>query len=245
MPVCYYRYDNLALGLPALGVAYDDPSKKVVATYEQENVMHDLKIYREWFEKGYINQDAATLGELPTYQVCNIAQGWSQAAQTTWGPNMGVNATAVQWRDTIVSRGSVQGSINCISANSKHPEEALRFLNLVNSDTYVRDALYYGLEGDNFNYTADKKVERTDKQWFMAGYSQGTFFNVSLLADQETNQWDEVKELNEKAEASRLFQFLSIQQSLKMSWQTVQRFTTDIRVRLTQVQLIQKKLFRK
>ena len=115
-------YDNLALGLPALGVAYDDPSKKVVATYEQENVMHDLKIYREWFEKGYINQDAATLGELPTYQVCNIAQGWSQAAQTTWGPNMGVNATAVQWRDTIVSRGSVQGSINCISANSKNPE---------------------------------------------------------------------------------------------------------------------------
>ena len=52
------------------------------------------------------------------------------------------------------------------------------------------------------HYTADKKVERTDKQWFMAGYSQGTFFNVSLLADQETNQWDEVKELNEKAEAS-------------------------------------------
>lgn len=195
-------YDNLALGLPTLGVAYDDPSKKVVATYEQEDVMHDLKIYREWFEKGYINQDAATLGELPTYQVCNIAQGWSQAAQTTWGPNMGVNATAVQWRDTIVSRGSVQGSINCISANSKHPEEALRFLNLVNSDTYVRDALYYGLEGDNFNYTDDKKVERTDKQWSMAGYSQGTFFNVSLLADQETNQWDEVKELNEKAEAS-------------------------------------------
>ena len=169
--------------------------------------MHDLKIYREWFEKGYINQDAATLGELPTYQVCNIAQGWSQAAQTTWGPNMGVNATAVQWRDTIVSRGSVQGSINCISANSKHPEEALRFLNLVNSDTYVRDALYYGLEGDNFNYTADKKVERTDKQWFMAGYSQGTFFNVSLLADQETNQWDEVKELNEKATPSEMLGF--------------------------------------
>lgn len=115
---------------------------------------------------------------------------------------MGVNATAVQWRKTVVSRGSVQGSINCISANSKHPEEALKFLNLVNSDTYVRDALYYGLEGDNFNYTDDKKVEKTDKQWLMAGYSQGTFFNVSLLADQETNQWDEVKELNEKAEAS-------------------------------------------
>ena len=36
----------------------------------------------------------------------------------------------------------------------------------------------------------------------MAGYSQGTFFNVSLLADQETNQWDEVKALNEKAKAS-------------------------------------------
>ncbi len=196
------RYDDLALGLPTLGVAYNDDSMKVVSTFEQDDVMHDLKIYRDWFKKGYINQDAATLGELPIYMVNNIAQGWSQAAQTTWGPNMGVNAVAVQWRDTIVSRSSVQGSINCISANSKHPEEALKFLNLVNSDTYVRDALYYGLEGENFNYTEDNKVERTDLPWLMAGYSQGTFFNVSLLADQETNQWDEVKALNEKAKAS-------------------------------------------
>ena len=33
----------------------------------------------------------------------------------------------------------------------------------------------------------------------MAGYTQGTFFNVTLTDDVEENQWDEVKALNEQA----------------------------------------------
>ena len=41
----------------------------------------------------------------------------------------------------------------------------------------------------------------------MAGYTQGTFFNVTPTDDVEFNQWDEVKELNEKAEPSVLLGF--------------------------------------
>ena len=36
----------------------------------------------------------------------------------------------------------------------------------------------------------------------MAGYTQGTFFNVSLLDSETENQWDEVKALNEQAKPS-------------------------------------------
>lgn len=146
-------YDRMGTGMPAIGVRYDDRNRRVVAVFEQEDVMNDLKTLNQWYRSGLINQDAATLAEAPKYRACFVAQGWSSAAVTTWGPNMGKEAVAYQWGDTVASNDTVQGSLNCISSNCKAPDRALAFLQLVNTDSRVRDAFYYGLEGDNFIYT--------------------------------------------------------------------------------------------
>ena len=81
-----------------------------------------------------------------------------------------------------------------------------KLLELVNTATYLRDSLYYGLEGDNFEYV-DGKVKRLNTEWPMAGYTQGSFFTVSQLVEEEFNQWDEVKELNDNAKGSVLLGF--------------------------------------
>lgn len=206
-PVTQNYYDQLSLGLPALGVAYEDESRKVVNAFEQEEVMNDLKLLHKWYQEGLINSDAATLAEAPKYRPCYVAQGWSGAAITTWGPQMGVEAIAIQWGDTVLANDTVQGSINCISASSKHPDKALQLLELVNTDSYVRDALYYGLEGDDFDYTEDGKVEKHHEEWAMAGYTQGTFFNVTQKTTDDFNQWEEVQKLNENAIPSVMLGF--------------------------------------
>lgn len=197
-------YDGMGAGLMPVGVNFTDESRKVVSTLEQPEVMAGLKQLHQWYKDGIINSDAATLAEAPKYRKCFVAQGWSGAAITTWGPQMGVEAIAIQYGDTIVSNDSVQGSMNCISSSSKHPDKALQLLELVNTDPYVRDALYYGLEGENFKYTADGKIEKINEEWTMAGYTQGTFFNVSQLATADFNQWEEVQELNANATPSVL-----------------------------------------
>lgn len=193
-------YDSM--GLPALGVSYDSTDKKLVPVLEQKNVMDELKLLHKWYKAGYINPDAATLGEKPQYRAFGIEQGWSGAAKTVWGPNMGMDVVVSQLGGTALSNVTVGGSLNCINASCEHPEKALQFLELINTDSYVRDAFFYGLEGDDFDYTADKKVHRHKEEWSMAGYTQGTFFIVSQRDDAKFNQWDEVKELNAKAKAS-------------------------------------------
>jgi putative aldouronate transport system substrate-binding protein len=205
--VVYAVYDQMSSGLPAIGVRYDDESRKVVCTLEQEDILSQLDVIYDWYNEGIINADAPTLGELPSYRTFFTAQGWSKAAETTWGPNMGVEAVASQMGDTIVSNSTVRGSLNGIYSGSKYPEKCLEFLQLVNLDSKVRDAFYYGLEGENFNYTSDGKIEKINSDWNMAGYTQGTFFNVSQLADTDFNQWDEVKELNSNAVPSVLLGF--------------------------------------
>ena len=171
------NYDSM--GLPALGVKFTDSSKKLVPIFEQEDVMKELKLIHKWYKDGIINADAATLAEKPKYRPFSIEQGWSGAAKTVWGPNMGEEVVAVPWGDTLISNVTVGGSLNCISASCEHPDKALQFLELVNTDTYVRDSFFYGLEGD-----------------------EGSFFIVSPRDDVDFNQWDEVKELNAKAIAS-------------------------------------------
>lgn len=201
------EYDGMAAGLPAIGVHMEDKDMKVVAVLEQEDVMNSLKTLHSWFKEGYINQDASTHKEGDKYNVCNVAQGWPAAAKTVWGPNMGKEAQAVQFGDTWLSNETVQGSLNSISVNCEHPDKALALLNLVNTDSMVRDWLYYGAKGDNWDYTEDGRVHKNNSEWSMAGYTQGTFFNVTQLDDVDFNQWDEVKELNGKAKPSVLLGF--------------------------------------
>lgn len=201
------EYDQMNTGLPAVGVRYDDEEAKVVPVFAQDDVMANLSILHQWYGDGIINADAATQPEDHKYKACAVAQGWAGAAITTWGPNMGVEAVAYQWGDTIVSNETVRGSLNSISVNCAHPEKALAFLNLINTDSYVRDSFYYGLEGADWDYTEDGKIHRNSYDWTMAGYTQGTFFTTTPTDDVDFNQWDEVKVLNEQAKPSVLLGF--------------------------------------
>ena len=160
------------------------------------------------YQEGIINGDAPTADDSNKYAMFFAAQGWSGDAKTTWGPNSGItNCTAVQYGKTVVSNTTVRGSINGIYSGCKNPEKALALLNLINTDSKVRDWFYYGVEGTDFEYTDDNKVHRLGTDWIMAGYTQGTFFNVTQTDDVDFNQWDEVKELNENATPSEMIGF--------------------------------------
>jgi putative aldouronate transport system substrate-binding protein len=201
-------FDQLGAGLSALGVKYNDGTKTVVNPLEDEDILKNLDIVHQMYKEGIINGDAPTADDANKYRTFFTAQGWSGAAASTWGPNNGIeDCVAVQYGDTVVSNTSVRGSMNAIYSGCEHPDKALELLQLVNTDSKVRDWLYYGVEGENFNYTDDGKIEKLNSEWSMAGYTQGTFFNVSQLAETQVNQWDEVKELNANAKPSAMLGF--------------------------------------
>lgn len=201
-PFINIAYDTLGLGIPLVGINYDDPSLKVVSVLEQDDILEQYKIYHEWYTKGFINKDAATATEAASVAPYGMAQGWEGAA-AAWGAQRGCEVQVVQYGKTRMSRDTVQGSMNGISASSKHPEKALQLLQLANTDTTFRDMLGYGLEGENFTYSEDKKQVHVnnDKPWPVASYAQASFFTLTPKDDGGSN-WDEVKALNEAAVVS-------------------------------------------
>lgn len=200
-------YDQIGAGTQILGVRYDDEDARVCFTLEEPDIYSSLETLHEWYEKGIINPDAATLSEARVYNMWRVAQGWDSAGITSWGPQMGKEVEVQKIGDTILSNETVRGSLNMVSINTQYPERCLQLLDLVNSDTKLRDMFYYGEEGVNFEYTEDGKVHKINNDWEMAGYTQGTFFTVTQVDTDEYDQWSEIKALNEQAVSSVMLGF--------------------------------------
>lgn len=61
-----------------------------------------------------------------------------------------------------IDNSSVQGAMMAISANSAHPVECMKFLNLLNSDPTTITLLTYGVEGVHYNLNEAGEIEFTD-----------------------------------------------------------------------------------
>ncbi|OZB98894.1 ABC transporter substrate-binding protein [Paenibacillus sp. XY044] len=201
-------YDDLTLGFPPVGVKADDASRKVVSVLEQPDIMANLKLLHQWYQDGIINPDAPTKTEADKGRPFFAAQAFP-GAEISWQINDNVQKyDMVQHYGPIYTTSTIQGSLNAISANSKYKKEALKYLELVNTDPKLRNMLAFGeLDVDYKNVDGEKVIERTTDTWPLAAYTQGTFFNLAVTKGAPEDQWEQVKKLNEAASSSTILGF--------------------------------------
>ena len=198
------RYDNFGTGLAAIGVSYFDGTGKVVPVFEQEDVLEQLRLMHTWYNDGLINSDANTLDSFQGYCSVGVSQGWP-AARQGWGTGRGVEVVVSQFGETVLSNDTVQGSMACINNSSPNKEAALKLLELVNTDTKLRDMLGYGIEGVHFEYVEEDgitKVKRLNSDWTAASYTQGTTLIMSPEAGTIGDPREEIIAQNNNATAS-------------------------------------------
>lgn len=200
-------YDGLASGLQPIGVKLDDASRKVVCTLEQDDIKAGLDQLHAWYMDGIINPDANVMTEGTKGSCFGTAQGWPAAA-STWQTNEGVEKyDLTQVFGPVYTTESIQGSMNAVSVNSKYKKEALKVLELMNTDAKFRDMCAYGVEGNHFEYVSDGVVKRLRDDWTWPSYTQGTFFIMSITEDADPDAWGQVMKQNEAATPSTCLGF--------------------------------------
>ncbi|WP_018755504.1 ABC transporter substrate-binding protein [Paenibacillus terrigena] len=201
-------YDDLTLGFAPVGVKADDASRTVVSVLEQPDVMANLKLLHQWYQAGIINPDAPTKTENQKGRPFFAAQAFP-GAEVSWQINDAVQKyDMVQHYGPIYTTSTIQGSLNAISANSKYKKEALKYLELVNTDPKLRNMLAFGELGVDYkNVDGEKVIERTSDTWPLAAYTQGTFFNLAVTKGAPVDQWEQVKKLNDVATSSTILGF--------------------------------------
>ncbi|WP_179394157.1 ABC transporter substrate-binding protein [Lacticaseibacillus absianus] len=200
----------LGNGLP---FAIDSSGKntKVVNAYDTDEVQGILKTLHSYYLKGYIPQDAATA----TTQY-NLQDNTWFVRQETNGPfDYGATAlinsaggkkmTVKPITDPYKSTAQAQVAVWSISKTSKHKTEAMKVLNLLNTDKKLLNNIVWGIQGQQWNFTdeANGKIKTTSK--YQPGYFIGAWMmgNNKILYTQDSVTDAQVKERDESIAAAK------------------------------------------
>jgi len=204
-------YDCLLANFMPIGVRMDDRERRVVLTLEQPEIVEALRYFHSWFQDGIINPDANLIHEVPRGLMFIMAQAWPSVAPLFAAQEGIERFEPVRFFGPIYSTASIQGSMNAISVNSVHKEDALRLLQLVNTDSTLRDMLAYGIEGKHFTYVetdAGRAVRNINPNWSLTNYQQGNYFIITPQDTVPPSYWSEVRHQNEIAEQSVMMGFM-------------------------------------
>jgi ABC-type glycerol-3-phosphate transport system substrate-binding protein len=194
-----------------LMVQSQDQQLQVVDIFETEMAESVLQTLRQYYLAGYINMDAA-LKESSEFKAgekvfWNMASG-GPCSEVTWSNNRNYKVVAHQVGNAVITNESSQGAIMAVNAFSKHPEAAVAFLNLLNTDAEVRNLINYGIEGVHYTRDDDNRIVIAKNSGYSGvQYTQGNWFILDLTADDPIDKWEQYNDFNSKAVKSNLLGF--------------------------------------
>ena len=209
-----------------IGIEYGDDSLTVQNVFDTEKIQSTLDTMRKYYEAGYINKDAATASDDKSVKRFVTKGDGQPYAEGIWSKDLGYEVVATPIMDTQVTNASARGALTAINKNSEHPEKAMEFINLVNTDQYLRNLLNYGIEGVHWEkvdvpqeeldaaegkpYIYDCKVKldpEKSKDYSVPYWVQGGLFNTYVLDSEPIDKWATFKEFNDAAEEAPSFGF--------------------------------------
>jgi putative aldouronate transport system substrate-binding protein len=169
---------------PAFFVDYTADKMQVKSVIDPELVeinKQEIELYRDMYEKGLINADAATsTTNVGDYQ----KQGKIWVQGTVWKPGTDIemsNGVNNQYEyvshvveEPIVTTDLATGSMFAISRTSEDPERAMMVLNYLHTDPYIVNLIVHGIEGKHYKKVGDNRIEQIAD----SGYGSSALFWV-------------------------------------------------------------------
>jgi putative aldouronate transport system substrate-binding protein len=164
----------------------------IVSVVETDWAAAHMALMREWYEKGWIHPDAG----LTTFNANEIRNAGKFLIQPQ--PLKGSNIKA---QELVNASGNDQlalgeiygqpkinitthsgGSMLAIPSVSEHPVEAMKFINLMHSDSKLLNMMLFGVEGTHWEFAADGRVKILNSAWYGAHGGAWTLGNTLLQA---------------------------------------------------------------
>lgn len=192
-----------------VGIEYDDNELVVKNMFETDKMKSTLETLRKYYEAGYINADSATAQDDKSVKRFVTKGDGQPYAEVLWSKDLKYDVVASQITDSYITNASTTGSMIAVSKNSKNPDKAVEFLNLLNTDEYIRNLLNYGIEGTHYESVNDKQIKLTDKatDYSVGYYTLGNLFITKVLDNEPETKWDEFREFNDAAKESAVLGF--------------------------------------
>ncbi|WP_339322934.1 ABC transporter substrate-binding protein [Paenibacillus sp. FSL W8-0194] len=222
-----------------------DPNAPVVNIFETKEARQVLNTLRRYYKAGYINEDAALRENQKLKRGSKLfwkASDGGPLAVNSWSKDRGYKVVANAVTPELVTTESLRGGIMAVSAETKHPVESIKFLNLLNTDPEVRNLFNYGIEGVHYSLdengqvvpippkdTSGNAIPDESPGYTGVTYTQGNWFILKTMGGDfpdPLNKWDQFRSSNARVVKSSMLGFtpdlsmMPIQmQNIEMVWQ--------------------------
>lgn len=231
---CGYEYlnDYLSAGV----VKMDDETATVVNFYETQEWLDMLNEMAVLDSKGLLDGECGYMNDYSESQ--RVAKKLSVGFGGTYKPGVEAEESARAGYDCLmgtiemepyISTSSVTATMYGISATSKHPEETLKYLELINTDPYAMNLVSYGIEGKHYEKTGENSIKLIPNSGYSHGQSWalGNVFNTYVLEGQPEDVWEQTKALNDSAKTSPILGFAFNSEPVKMEITSVSKVVKE------------------
>lgn len=192
------HYDQI---VDFVGVSLTNNDLKVVNIFETDEMKNTLRLMHKWYKLGYINKDAETAQDDKNVKRFLTKGDGQPYADVLWSKDLHYQVVSTPIMPTYITNGSTTGSMQAVSVTSEHPDKAVMFLNLLNTDPYLRNLINYGIEGIHYEKVKDNviKILPAQKDYQMPYFSLGNLFITYTLDNEPETKWDEFKKFNDES----------------------------------------------
>lgn len=194
------------------GKLVKDANGNPVAKFGQDlgDTYGKAKKLHEWYEKGYIRKDIATVvdtaadykaGKYASF-VSSIKPGLESELQARHG----MEWTVYPVTKAFLGNLQAQSTMLAVGKNSKYPTDAIKFIELLNTDKDIYNLVCFGIEDVHYKKTGENRIELIENSGYCpsASWKFGNQFNAYLLPGQPDDVWEKTKEMNDNAEKTEL-----------------------------------------
>ena len=169
-------------------VHLDGDHEKIINPYTTDSAMEFLTTVHDFYNKGFIPKGAAT--EDTSFRL--EENTWFMRGETQGPMDYGDYMLTTAARKPLVSfpitkglksTGQARMANFVVANNSKYPEEAVKFLTLMNTNEEVLNTLIHGIEGEQWTRIDDMHIDKKIAHNLMSPWNTGNNHIIYVTED--------------------------------------------------------------
>lgn len=176
---------------------------------------------KTWYDKGYIRKDILTVTNDGADRD-NLKYGiwwgiYKPGVEADIQLRTGKEVVALKLGEPYVGSTAGEATINAISAKSKVAKEAIKVLELFNTDKELYNLISFGIEGKHYTKISDNKITLAAEKKYQPNdaWKYGNQFNAYYTQNQKEGIWEETIKLNNEAQKSPILGFVLNREKIK------------------------------
>lgn len=205
------KYDKLGDWLGV--VELTDKNYKVMNWYETDYYKSLLMTVRDWYEKGYISKDAATLTETPealvkANKLFAFSYNGKPGIELQESQKCGTEMIFVPVSNQISTTGTITNGMISVPITAADPERSMMLMNLWYTDDQLVNYFDNGIEGVHYVKSSDglltypEGIDASNATYVPITWRIGNNFLAGIWNGNDASIWDQMKDFNNNAQAS-------------------------------------------